>query len=276
MAAPAGGVGIGLRAPHYAQLLERRPALGFLEVHSENFFGDGGPALAWLERFRALYPLSFHGVGLSIGSADALDSGHLARLAALVERFEPSIVSDHLSWSAAGGRHSNDLLPLPCTREAAIHVAARIGEVQDRLRRRILVENITAYACFDGAEMTEADFVAQVVRRAGCGLLLDVNNVYVNAVNHGFDADAYLAAIDPSCVGEIHLAGHERSGARLVDSHAARVAPEVWALHARACERFGERPTLVEWDARIPALDVLLDEARIASEQRRRVLEACA
>jgi uncharacterized protein (UPF0276 family) len=262
-----GRAGIGLRAAHYQALLERAPALAFLEVHTENFFAAGGQPLAWLERFRGRYPLSFHGVGLSLGSADPLDERHVARLEQLVSRFEPALVSEHLSWSSAGGRHANDLLPLPQTREAIDHVVAKIWQLQERLGRRILVENVTTYLRFDVSEMPEWEFVAEVVRRSGCGVLLDVNNVYVNAVNHGFDAMDYLAAIDGERVEEIHLAGHEAVGGRLLDTHAARVAPAVWALYDRALQRFGPKPTLLEWDADIPPLDVLLDEARMADER---------
>jgi uncharacterized protein (UPF0276 family) len=257
--------GIGLRAPHYAQVLRRRPALEFLEVHSENFFAAGGPALAWLERFRAAYPLSFHGVGLSLGSADPLDPAHLARLAALVRRFDPVLVSEHLSWSSSGGRHANDLLPLPFTREALDRVVANIGAAQEALGREILVENVSSYLAFPGAQMPEWEFVAEAARRSGCRLLLDVNNIHVNAANHGFDARGYLDSIPRSAVGEIHVAGHEARDGLLVDTHGARVCDDVWALYARAVERFGARPTLVEWDTDIPALDVLLDEAAIAA-----------
>ena len=260
------GAGIGLRAAHYEPILERRPALALLEVHAENFFAPGGAPLAWLERFRALYPLSLHGVGLSLGASDPLDEEHLARLRALVRRFEPALVSEHLSWSSARGRHANDLLPLPYTHEAVDHVVARIQQVQERLGRSILVENVTTYVRFDESEMPEASFVAEVVRRAGCGLLLDVNNIHVNATNHGFDAQAWLEAVDPDSVGEIHLAGHETAADRLLDTHAARVAPAVWSLYRRTLERIGPRATVVEWDADIPPLDVLLDEARIATE----------
>ena len=261
--APA-GAGIGLRAPHYARLVEERPALAFVEVHSENFFAEGGEALAWLERFRVLYPLSLHGVGLSLGSADPLDARHVEKLAGLVDRFEPALVSEHLSWSSADGRHANDLLPLPCTREALDHVVARIDAVQERLRRAILVENVSAYVVFDESTMPEWEFVSQVARRSGCGVLLDVNNIWVNACNQGFDAARYLEAIDAASVGEIHVAGHERIAGRLIDTHGARVCDEVWQLLARAVKRFGARPTLVEWDTAIPDLDVLLDEARKA------------
>jgi len=268
--------GIGLRAPHYAPILERRPALGFLEVHSENFFCDGGPALAWLERFARDYALSFHGVGLSLGSADPLDERHLGRLSALVRRFEPALVSEHLCWSSIDSRHANDLLPLPRTEEALEHVVARIERVQERLGRRILVENVSSYLELGESTLPEWEFVAQAARRSGCGLLLDVNNIHVNAVNHGFDPHRYLEAIDPESVAEIHLAGFEASGGRLVDTHGARVADEVWALYAAAIERFGPRPTLVEWDIDIPELDVLLGEARkagaaIERHARRRV-----
>ena len=271
-------VGVGLRAPHYAAIAAQRPALAFLEVHSENFFAAGGPALAWLDRFRADYPLSLHGVGLSLGSADALAEAHLARLAALVGRTEPLLVSEHLSWSSIDGRHANDLLPLPFTREAVAHVAARIGRVQDRLKRTILVENVSAYERMPDAEMGEAEFVAAVARRAGCGVLLDVNNVYVNAVNHGFDACAYVDGFPEDLVGEIHLAGHERTPQGLVDTHGARVSPEVWALYGRAVRRFGVRPTLVEWDIAIPPLATLLDEARRAAAacESREATEALA
>lgn len=259
------GAGIGLRAPHYRAILEREPALAFLEIHAENFFAEGGQALAWLERFRERYPLSVHGVGLSLGSAEGVEESHLAKLERLVRRFEPALVSEHLSWSAAGGRHANELLPLPFTREALTAAVANIQHVQERLGRPILVENVSTYLRFGDGEMAEHEFVAEVVRRAGCGLLLDVNNIHVNARNHGFDALAYLDAIDAGTVGEIHLAGHEAVGARLVDTHGARVAPEVWDLYVAALARLGPRPTLIEWDIDIPELDTLLDEAAIAS-----------
>lgn len=253
--------GIGLRAPHYAALLERRPALAFLEVHSENYFGDGGAPLAWLERFRAHYALSLHGVGLSLGSADPLDERHLARLDALARRFEPALVSEHLCWSSIGGRHANDLLPLPYTRESLDHVVGRVDAVQERLARRILVENVASYFQFADSTMAEWDFVAEVARRTGCGLLLDVNNIWVNAVNHGFDPHRYLEAIDPRHVEEIHLAGFEVGGSCLVDTHGSPVCAEVWNLYEAAIARIGRRPTLIEWDTDIPALDTLLGEA---------------
>ena len=263
-------VGIGLRAPHVAALAERAPAVGFLEVHSENYFGLGGPALRELQRLRASYPVSLHGVGLSLGSADPLDEAHLAKLQRLIACIEPELVSEHLSWGSFGGRHANDLLPLPFDEESARHVAARIAAVQDRLGRPLLVENVSAYYAFEGAAFAEAQFVAEVVRRAGCRLLLDVNNVYVNARNFGFDPFEYLVALDGASIAEIHVAGHEARGGLLVDSHAAPVSAPVWELYRAAIERFGARPTLVEWDAALPPLETLLAEAataeRIAGE----------
>ena len=263
-AAPA-GVGIGLRAPHYAEMLERRPALAFLEVHSENFFAAGGSSLAWLEAFRSRYPLSLHGVGLSLVSVDPLDERHLARLQALIARFEPAVVSEHLCWSSWGGHHSNDLLPLPFTEEALAHACARIDAVQERLGRPILVENVSAYRTFAESTIPEWEFVAEVARRSGCGLLLDVNNIWVNAANHGFDPRRYLEAIDGRTVGEIHLAGFEEVDGLLIDTHGAAVTQGVWDLYAHAVARFGPKPTLIEWDTHIPALDVLLAEAAKAS-----------
>lgn len=257
----AAPIGIGLRAPHYAQMLHERPPLAFLEVHSENFFAAGGEALAWLERFRGEYPLSLHGVGLSLGSADALDERHLAKLGALARRFEPMLVSEHLCWSSFGGRHANDLLPLPYTEEALEHVVRRLQVVQEFLGREILVENVSSYLQFPGSTIPEWEFIAEVARRSGCGVLLDVNNIWVSAVNHAFDARRYLDAIDPRSVGEIHLAGFERAGDLLVDTHGARVSDEVWSLYGAAIARVGARPTLVEWDTQIPPLGVLLEEA---------------
>lgn len=266
MSGPAArpGAGIGLRAPHRAEIERRAPPVALLEVHSENYFGAGGAELAALERLRERYPLSLHGVGLSLGSADALDERHLAALARLARRFEPLFVSEHLSWSSIDGRYANDLLPLPYTRAALDHLVARIGAVQDRLGRRLLVENIASYLEFGESTMPEWEFVAAVARRSGCAILLDVNNVYVNAVNHDFDAHAYLAAMDPEAVAQYHLAGHEAGSFGLIDTHAAPVAPEVWALYAEAVARLGPRPTIVERDANLPALDVLLAEAEAA------------
>ena len=253
--------GIGLRAPHVAEVRRSRPPIGWLEVHSENYFVDGGSALSALEAIRTDYPVSLHGVGLSLGSADPLDAGHLARLKRLAARIEASAVSEHLCWSHVDGRHLNDLLPLPLTDEALTLVCDRVDAVQSALGRPLLVENVSSYLRFADDTMAEWDFVAAVAMKSGCKLLFDVNNVYVNAVNHGFDAQAYVAAIPPDSVAEIHLAGFDAAGPCLVDSHGSRVAPPVWALYRGAIERFGPKPTLLEWDTDIPALDVLLDEA---------------
>jgi uncharacterized protein (UPF0276 family) len=270
---PARAVGIGLRQPHYREMFERTPALGFVEVHSENFFADGGAALHALERARAAWPVSLHGVGLSIGSADALAEDHLAKLARLVERIEPAVVSEHLCWCGVGGTSLNDLLPLPYTRATLAHVAARVERVQERLRRPVLLENLSAYVAFRGSEMTETAFLAELARRTGCGLLLDVNNLHVNAVNFGFDAHERLAELDGAAIGEIHLAGHALVDDCLVDTHGGTIAAPVWALYDAACRRFGPKPTLVEWDTDLPALDVLLGEAAAAARIMERAAE---
>lgn len=257
--------GIGLRAPHLQRVLAERPHVTWFEMHSENFFGAGGAMLDALERVRADYPLSLHGVGLSLGSADALDGEHLAALRALVRRYQPGLVSDHICWGAIGGIHLNDLLPLPFTAEALDLMVSRVQQVQDALGREFLVENVSSYLTFRNAEMTEWEFVAELVRRAGCGLLLDVNNVYVNSVNHGFDAHAYLRAMPRAAVREIHLAGFTRKTdlavPLLIDSHSRPVDAEVWALYAEALDRLGPVPTLIEWDQDLPELEVLLAEA---------------
>lgn len=253
--------GIGLRTPHFEALAALRPPLSFIEVHSENYFADGGPALAWLERFRADYAVSLHGVGMSLGSADPLDRGHLARLARLAGRIEPALVSEHLCWSSVGGVHLGELLPLPCTEEALAHVCDRVSAVQEALGRRILVENVSAYVRFAASTIPEGEFVAEVARRTGCGVLLDLNNAWVNAVNHDTDVRAFLEAIDPASVGEIHLAGYEATPDGLVDTHGAPVCAEVWALYEETIARLGPVPTLVEWDTDIPALGALLAEA---------------
>ncbi|MDQ6916282.1 MAG: DUF692 domain-containing protein [Pseudomonadota bacterium] len=263
--------GIGLRSPHVTRVRTERPAAAWLEVHSENYFVDGGPAIAALEDIRRDYPISLHGVGMSLGSADALDAGHLARLKELIARIDPAVVSDHLCWSHVDGRHLNDLLPLPYTEEALALVCERVDAVQSALRRTLLVENVSAYVRFDDDAMSEWEFVVAVARRTGCKLLFDVNNIYVNAVNHGFDAGDYLAAIPGDAVAEMHLAGFDASGGCLIDTHGARVAPPVWALYRDAVARFGPKPTLIEWDTDIPPLEVLLDEAARAQA----ILETC-
>lgn len=257
--------GIGLRTPHCRELIASRPAdAGWLEVHSENYFGGGGQPHALLERLRADYPLSVHGVGLGLGSVDPIDPNHLRRLAALIARYQPGLVSEHLCWSAAGGRHLNDLLPLPYTEGALAHVSERVTRTQEFLGRQLLIENISSYLRFAHSTIPEWEFVAALARNTGCGILLDVNNIYVNAANHGFDAHTYLAAIPGEAMQEIHLAGYDDSGTCLIDTHGNPVSEPVWALYRAAIERIGPRPTLIEWDTDIPLLDVLLGEARKA------------
>ena len=257
--------GIGLRAQHHAQVLNDSPAVAWLEAHSENYFAAGGAAIADLERIRSRYPLSLHGVGLSLGSTDPLDILHLQNLRRAVARFEPVLVSEHLSWSSVGGRFANDLLPLPYTEEALQHVSARIRIVQDFLERQILIENVSSYLEFSCSRITEWDFLAGVAAESGCGLLLDINNLNVSAHNHGFDAMKYLAAVPRARVQELHLAGHSRIAAEgrelLIDTHDSPVCPAVWALYREALARFGPVPTLIEWDADLPALPALVGEA---------------
>lgn len=253
--------GIGLRTPHYQAILAAPPAVSFLEVHSENFFGDGGQPLKYLARFREDYPISTHGVGLSLGSTDPLDREHLRKLKRLVDSIDPILVSEHLCWVGVNGRFLNDLLPLPYTVESLAHVVARVGELQDYLKRPVLIENVSSYLEFVDSTIPEWEFVREVATRSGCRILLDVNNIYVNAVNHDFDAEVYLDAIAPGTVGEIHLAGFEDAGDVLIDTHGAAVCDEVWRLYEYAVARFGSVPTLIEWDTDIPALGVLLGEA---------------
>lgn len=257
--------GIGLRTPHYQAMLAKRPAVAFLEVHSENFFGDGGQPLKYLARFREDYAISTHGVGLSLGSADALDREHLRKLKRLVDWIEPALVSDHVCWVGVNGRYLNDLLPLPYTPESLDHVVSRVGEVQDYLRRNILIENASSYLEFSESTIPEWEFVREISARTGCKILLDVNNIYVNAINHDFDPKVYLDAIQPGSVGEIHLAGFEDAGDVLIDTHGAVVSDAVWRLYEYAIDRFGKVPTLIEWDTDIPSLDVLLGEAEKAN-----------
>ncbi len=256
--------GIGLRAQHYRELLNALPGIGWLEAHSENYFGGGGPPLYFLEQLRYHYPLSLHGVGLSLGSADSLNLDHLKKLKSLIERFEPDLVSEHLVWSSIGGRFLNDLLPLPYTEEALRHVCERIDQTQEYLGRQILIENVSSYLQFRASDIPEWEFLAEIYRRSNCGILLDVNNIYVNSVNHGFDPINYLDAIPVKAVQEIHLAGFECYDDILIDTHGKPVYPEVWALYRETVQRFGKVPTLIEWDTDIPVLAILLAEARKA------------
>lgn len=257
--------GVGLRFPHHQAFVDTRPVIGWLEVHAENYMGGGTP-VHYLETLRRDYPLSFHGVGLSLGSADGLDPAHLDRLQRLVERMEPALVSEHLSWSVAGQTYLADLLPLPMTEEALDVVCRHVDQTQERLGRQLLVENPSTYLQFSHSTIPEAEFLACVAARTGCGILCDVNNIFVSAQNHGWDASAYLRALPPRAIGEIHLAGHSlttlESGATLrIDDHGSRVDAAVWALYRDALACFGPVPTLVEWDTRIPPLEVLLGEA---------------
>jgi len=260
--------GIGLRAVHHDELPRARPGIGWLEAHTENHFHDGGPGVRALLRAREHYPLSLHGVGLGLGSVDELDREHLRRVRDAIRRFEPALVSEHACWGHSGGVHFNDLLPLPQTEEAVKHLAARVREVQDYLGRQILIENLSAYVTFAASQLDEGEFLAAVVERSGCALLLDVNNVYVNSVNLGLDPEAFFGALPRAAVQEIHLAGHSRrrvgTDDLLIDDHGSAVCDDVWVLYARALQRFGPVPTLIEWDNDIPALAVLVAEAHRA------------
>ncbi|WP_291011023.1 DUF692 domain-containing protein [Hydrogenophaga sp.] len=280
-AAPVGApVGIGWRHPHYAELLQTQSVLDFIEVHSENFFADGGAALSVLEQGRACYPVSLHGVGLSLGSAMGIDAGHLEQLARLVERTDPVRVSDHACFARVPLQgqtvHAADLLPLPMTEAALAVMCANVQRVQDRLRRPIAVENLSTYVQWCDAEMDEPTFLNTLAQRTGCGLLVDVNNLYVNALNaqlRGEHQDplatcqAWLDAIDSNSVAELHLAGHVHTGDIVIDDHGSRVVDAVWSLYGHAMHRLGSVPTLIEWDTDVPDLSVLLDEA----ERARRV-----
>lgn len=264
--------GIGLRAQHYSEVLASLPDIAWLEVHSENFFGPGGEHLRVLDAVREHYPLSLHGVGMSLGSSDPLSQNHLHKLKVLIERIQPAAVSEHLCWSSIGGRFLNDLLPLPYSEEALVNVCERIRQAQDFLGRRIMVENVSSYVRFSGATMPEWEFLAEVAQRSDCDILLDVNNIHVSASNHGFDARHYLDAIPGERIGEIHLAGYETDAGEdsdedfLVDTHSRPVSEPVWALYEETLRRFGPKPTLIEWDNDIPELAVLLAEARKAQK----------
>jgi uncharacterized protein (UPF0276 family) len=260
--------GIGLRSIHH-DAIDSRPDIGWLEAHTENYFHDGGPAVRALERARSNYPLSLHGVGLGLGSADGVDLEHLARVKRAIGRFEPALVSEHACWGQAGGEYFNDLLPLPYTDEAVSVLARQVAQAQDFLGRRLLIENVSAYVSFPHSHLTEAEFLAAVSRESGCGLLLDVNNVYVSTRNLGGDARAFINALPREAVGEIHLAGHARVALPgqvevFVDDHGSAVCDAVWELYRFALARLGPLPTLIEWDTHIPALERLVEESRRA------------
>lgn len=260
--------GIGLRPDHYRDVVESRPDVGWFEVHTENYFGAGGPPHHYLEAVRRDYPVSFHGVGLSLGTEADLNHAHLTRLKNLADRYEPGLISEHLSWSIVGGVYLNDLLPLPYTEESLSVVRDHISKLQDFLGRQILIENPSTYLRFAESAIAEPEFLATLARQTGCGILLDVNNVFVSASNHGFDAAAYLDAIPTEMVHEVHLAGHHvnhyENKIIRIDDHGSTVSPDVWFLFERAVDRFGQIPTLIEWDTRIPPLSTLLGEARKA------------
>ena len=266
--------GVGLRFPHHRAVLEEGPAAAWFEVHPENYLGGGTPP-RYLDAIRRDYPLSLHGVGLSLGSADGLDERHLLRLKQLIERVEPGLVSEHLAWTSIGGTHLADLLPLPLTEEALAVVCRNVEWAQEFLGRRILVENTSSYLRYRHSTIAEWDFVGAVAARTGCGILCDVNNIFVSAFNLGFDARRYLHALPRERIGEIHLAGHAvRSfgdGRSIrIDDHGSRVCDEVWTLYAEAIGMFGPVPTLIEWDTDVPPLAVLLEEAQRAD----RILDA--
>lgn len=257
--------GIGLRSPHYSAFLERRPHVAWVEVHSENYFGEGGRALHYLEKIREHYPVSLHGVGLSLGSADELNWQHLKQLKDLMGRINPCLISDHLSWSSIHGQYLHDLLPLPYTEEALEHIVTRIQQVQDYLQKQILIENISHYVRFEQATMCEQDFFVAAVQRSGCGILLDVNNVYVNASNFGTDPMAFISALPGHLVQEIHVAGFTTAVINkkeiLIDSHNRPIVPAVWDLYQQTIQLIGRKPTIIEWDTDIPTLDTLCLEA---------------
>ena len=261
--------GIGLRHPHlstFATEASGAPLIvPWLEIHSENFLCDGGPRLAMLDAIAARYPISCHGVGLSLGSAEGLDRAHLARLKKLFARVKPALISEHLAWSVTEGVYLNDLLPLPYSEEALDIVVRNVDAAQNAFGQKILVENPSSYVTFASSRLSEPEFLTRLVDRTGCGLLLDVNNVYVSACNNAFDADAYIAAIPAKAVGEIHLAGHmavvHGNDPLLIDTHNAHVSDDVWALYRQTISRVGARPTLIEWDSEIPSRAVLAEEA---------------
>lgn len=262
---PSLGHGIGLRPRHFGQLLAERPPVGWMEAVSENYLAAGGRPVAALEKVRSEVPVALHGVSLAIGSTDALDLPYLAALRALVDRIQPAIVSDHLCWGRHGGRYVHDLWPLPFTEEALAHVVDRVGQVQEALGRQILLENVSSYIAFHASEMSEWEFLGEIARRADCGILLDVNNIYVSARNHGFSASDYLDGVPADRVAQFHLAGHSDRGTYLFDSHDARVPDTVWDLYRAAVARFGAVPSLIEWDDHIPELEVLVGESRRAA-----------
>ncbi|MCQ8104438.1 DUF692 domain-containing protein [Methylomonas sp. SURF-2] len=279
-AAIPANAGIGLRSRHYRDVLNEQPAVAWFEVHSENYFGKGGAPLRYLEAVRNDYPLSLHGVGMSLGSVDELDSRHLRQLKELITRIEPALVSEHLAWNSFAGRYLNDLAPIPYTDAALTHLATRISRVQDFLSRQILLENPSSYLEYRFSSYGEAEFLNELSKRSGCGILLDVNNVYVSCQNHGWNALAYLRGIDAARVAEMHLAGHSRNAAGergiLIDTHDRPVCEAVWQLYQAALRIIGKRPTLIEWDADLPSWQVLVEQAARADTYMRQNYEQAA
>lgn len=261
---PIAGAGIGLRSQHYQTILDNQPEVPWFEVLTENYFGAGGLPLHFLERVRRDYPVTLHGVGMSLGSADPLDRAFLSRLKVLASRIEPTHVSDHLAWISVDSRFVHDLLPLPYTEEALANFAAHVREAQDFLGRRLLIENPSSYMSYKEADMTEWEFLRELVALTDCDILFDVNNVYVSGTNHGFDPIEYLHALPEGRVKEIHLAGYEEQNNYLFDTHGHRVHPPVWDLYRATIEYLGPVPTLIEWDTDIPSFETLLDEAGLA------------
>ncbi len=270
------GHGVGMRPKHYSRYLAERPPVDWLEVISENFMVKGGRPLAVLEKVRREVPVVLHGVSLSIGSVDPLNRGYLNDLRDLADRIEPAWVSDHLCWGTHGGRYAHDLLPLPYTAEALEHVVKRVQIVQDTLRRQILLENVSSYVAYRDSTMPEWEFLTQVAERADCGILLDINNIYVSSMNHEFDPFEYVRGIPSGRVGQFHLAGHSNQGDYLIDTHDNHVIDPVWELHAEAVRRFGRVSSLVEWDEHVPDLDVLVAERDRAAANEHRVLAEVA
>jgi uncharacterized protein len=265
------GHGVGLRRSHFERVLSAPTDVDWFEVISENFMGVGGRARSVLDEVRAKYPVVLHGVSLSIGSTDPLDLPYLDELAALAESVEPAWVSDHLCWTGVGGHNAHDLLPLPYTEEALEHVVGRVSRVQDRLKRRIALENVSSYLSYRVSQMSEAEFLARVAEGADCGILLDVNNIYVSSVNHSFDAKEYLETIPPSRVWQFHVAGHSTQGKLLLDTHDHEVPDPVWDLYDAAVRRFAPVSTLIEWDDKIPEFERLEEERNEAAERYARL-----